>query len=286
MEKKTSLIWAIGFSSCLFIFKLGAALYCASQALLASALDSLMDIGISSLNLFSVKKSAEPPDEEHTYGHEKIESLASYTQGIAILLVSLVIAVNSVKKAFEGQEIFHTKAALIVIAVSSLANFAIIAILKKAQSKNESLILKAEGAHYLMDILSYAVIFTALLLVNLTDWHGWDFIGGLLVAGYVGYLAVEILLQAGSELVDRALPRRVIRELNVMIKRHDRRIVDYHELRTRKVGAKVFIDFHLEIEPRQSFKVAHDIADSLIEKIRKRYPNADVTIHEDLNKDG
>jgi len=285
MEKKTSLVWAIAFSSCLFVFKLVTALYCASQALLASALDSLMDIGISSLNLFSVKKSSEPPDEEHAYGHEKIESLAAYTQGAVILLVSLSIVVNSVRKAFEGQEIFHAKTALIVIAASALVNFMILGILKKAQEKNKSLILKAEGAHYFMDILSYAVIFTALLLVNLTDWHGWDFLGGLLVAGYVGYLAVEILLQAGNELVDRALPRQVIRELNVLIRRHDRRIIDYHELRTRKVGAKIFIDFHLEIQPQQSFQAAHDIADSLIGKIKKRYPNADVTIHEDLTKD-
>lgn len=105
--------------------------------------------------------------------------------------------------------------------------------------------------------------------------------GGILIGIYVAYLAIRIMIQAAHELVDRSLPKRVLEELDVLIRTHDPRVLSYHELRTRKVGGKTFIDFHLVMQPEQSFQQAHEITESLIQKIRTRIPSADVTIHED-----
>ncbi|MBI4115635.1 MAG: cation transporter [Candidatus Omnitrophica bacterium] len=280
-EKIVSLRWAIILSSCLSVLKAAAGLFSASTALLASALDSLMDVGISSVNYLAVQKGAKPPDEDHAYGHEKIESLASYTQGIIIILFAALLFIESIRRSVAGASVLHSNIAIGTVIVATFINLILTQILGRAEKKTGSLILKAENAHYSMDILSYLAIFLALLLVRITKWSGWDIVGGILVAGYVAFLAAQILIQAGNELVDRSLPKRFLDELDLLIKNHDPRILGYHEMRTRKVGTKTFIDFHLVMKPKQSFENAHAVAESLIEKIRFKFQNVDVTIHED-----
>jgi cation diffusion facilitator family transporter len=283
-EKISSLRWAISLSAFLVLIKGIAGFFCASTALLASALDSLMDMGISSVNYLSIQKASKPPDEDHSYGHGKIESLASYTQGVVFLFFSLLILGEAFRRIYGESVVSHSKIALLTIAVAALVNLIITLILHRTEKKTGSLILKTEKIHYSMDIFSYLMIFVVLVLVQWTGWSGWDIIGGILLAVYIAFLASQILLQAGNELVDRSLPKQSLDDLDLMIKRHDSRVLGYHELRTRKVGDKSFIDFHLVLESNQSLEDAHHIAESLIEKIKARFRNADVTIHEDTEQ--
>lgn len=280
-EKKiTGLRWAIGLSTFLAVIKGAAGFFCASAALLASALDSLMDIGISAVNYISVKKGAQPPDQDHAYGHEKIESLASYTQGLVILLFAFLILAETFRRTVANSAVFHSGIALGVILVAAAVNFLLTTILSRAEKQTGSLILKAERAHYLMDVLSYILIFCVILLVKFTGWNGWDILGGIMLAIYVGFLAFRILLQAGNELVDRSLSKNALDELDAVIKHHPG-VENYHKLRTRKAGNRTFIDFHLEISFEHSFEAAHEMTESLIEKIKLKFPDSDVLVHED-----
>jgi len=279
-EKRQSLGWAIGLSTFLTLLKAAGGIFCSSTALLASALDSFMDVGMSSVNYLAVSKGAKPADEDHAYGHEKIESLASYTQGLVILFLAFLIFTESLRRTLAGNLVFHSGVALVTIAAAALINFFLTGILSRAEKKTGSLILKAEKAHYLTDIYSYLALFVALILVQFTGWAGWDLVGGILVAGYVAFLASRILKHAGDELVDRSLPKSVLDELDSLIRNHPH-VLDYHELRTRKVGTKTFLDFHLVMNPQLSFSEAHEITESLIQRVKSRFKEADVTIHED-----
>ncbi len=279
-EKISSLLWAISLSAFLAVMKAVAGFVCSSAALLASALDSLMDVGVSSANYLAVRKGSKPPDRNHAYGHEKIESLASYTQGLMILFFSLLILAESVKRTIRGSVVFHSGWGILTIAAAALINFFLTGILNKAESKTGSLILKAEKFHYLIDIYSYFAIFSALILVRFTGWAGWDLMGGIFVAGYVAFLASQILKQAASELTDHSLSKSAMDELEGLIRNHPK-VLDFHALRTRKAGQKSFIDFHLVMEPKQSFEDAHNTTESLIRKINSHFENSDVTIHED-----
>jgi cation diffusion facilitator family transporter len=228
-----------------------------------------------------LRKASKPPDEDHTYGHGKIESLASYTQGIIFLFFALLILGDAFRRVYHGSAVIHSKIALLIIAFAAIINLTITLILHRTEKKTGSLILKTEKIHYSMDIFSYLMIFLVLVFVQWTGWSGWDIMGGVVLAIYIAFLASQILLQAGNELVDRSLPKPSLDVLDLMIKKHDSRVLGYHELRTRKVGDKSFIDFHLVLKSNQSLEDAHQIAESLIEKIKEKFRNADVTIHED-----
>ena len=279
-EKIRALRWAIILSGFLSVLKTAGAFFCSSASLLASALDSLMDIGISSVNYLSVLKASKPPDKDHPYGHEKIESLASYTEGLVILVFAVLILVESIRRAFAGSAFQHPEAALPIVAIAILTSIVITAILQRAERRTDSLILKAEKTHYAMDLLSHFFVVIAVAAVKWTGWAGWDVAGGLAVASYVGFLAAKISLRSAHELVDRSLPQSALDGLDALIKQQDG-VLGYHEMRTRKSGAKNFIDFHLVLRPTQSFEAAHETTESLIEKIRARFVNSDVTIHED-----
>ncbi len=354
--KIRGLRWAIVVSVFLSALKAAGAFLASSTALLASSLDSLMDVGISSvnylsprgvfsflrglilrkpacrracplpgidipgseilaggqegrpkdlineilrfgplcepslrmkgrktprpLNYLSVRKGAEPPDETHTYGHEKIEGLASYTQGMVILVFAFIILAKTFQETAVNHVVFHSQMALLVVIIASFMNLILTFVLQRAEKKTGSLILQTEKAHYLMDIYSYVLIFFALLLTRWTGWSGWDVVTGFILAVYVAYLAARILYQAGNELVDRSLSKNVLDEIHNEIKTHPG-ILGYHELRTRKVGSKCFIDFHLVLKPDQTFEEAHEITEALIDKLRARFGDADITIHED-----
>src|SRR3989338_1485311 len=195
-EKIGSLRWAIALSFLLTLVKGVAAFFTASQALLASALDSLMDMGISSVNLLSVHKASKPPDEDHAYGHEKIESLAAYSQGILILVFAFLLFGEGFRRTLAGSFIHRSGLALLAVGFSMGVNFWITAILQRAEQRTGSLIVKVEKTHYFMDILSYAVIIVSLVLVRVTGWPNWDLVGGIFVGGYVVFLAGQILIQA------------------------------------------------------------------------------------------
>lgn len=240
-----------------------------------------MDVGLSSVNFFSIKKGAQPPDKEHAYGHEKVESLASYTQGIIFLFMAFTILGEAIRRVSKHNEVTHSTVALIVIVIAVLVNFLITIVLVRTEHKTKSLVVKAERTHYTMDILSYVLIFIAIFLVRWTGWSGWDIIGGILLASYIAVLATQILIQSGNELIDHSLSKKILDELDILIREHDPAILGYHQMRTRKVGDKSFIDFHLVMKSRHSFPVLHEMTESLIEKIKNFVGNVDVTIHED-----
>lgn len=280
-EKLKGLKWAIVLSVLLSAGKAAAGIFCSSAALIASALDSLMDVGVSSVNYVSLSRASRPPDSDHAYGHEKFESLASYTQGVIFVLFACVVLWESLRRGLAGAEVAHSGVAIAAIFASAAGSGTITWIVRRTQKKTGSLILKSESLHYSMDLVSYVLIFAVLLLVRRTGWAGWDILGGVCLSAYIACLAAGILLQAGNELVDRSLPKKSLDQLDSMIRSHDPSVLGYHELRTRKVADKHFIDFHLVLKSNQSFEDAHMISETLIEKIRTRIPNADVTIHQD-----
>jgi cation diffusion facilitator family transporter len=265
----------------LALIKFGVGLATHSMAVMASALDSLMDSGVSFVNLIAAKEAAKPPDEEHAYGHGKIESLAALFQSTFIGLSGLYVVFESIKRLIFGSFVHLISMGIAVMLFSMLVTWLLVWRIRVVSQRNKSLILVTEGLHFTTDLLTNGGVIVALVLVWATDFIFWDLVVSIAVALYIFKVSFGILRRSIDELLDRSLSPVSKEEIEKIIRSYHPSIVGLHNFRSHRVGERIFLDFHIEIRGEDDFKRAHDMTESLIEEIRIHYPGADVTVHFD-----
>ncbi len=280
-ETQKAILWAITTAFALFSIKTVTAFFTHSMAILALALDSLLDVISSSVNLFASIKAAKPPDEEHTYGHEKIESLASLFQSILIGFSGFWLMIESTKRLIYGTSLYHIPAGIGIMIISMILTLLLTFRLEAAQKKYQSLILSTEKLHYTMDVLTHGGTIATLLIVQATRVSAVDLFFSITISLYIFKTAYGIFKKAVDELLDRSLPPVSKEEIENLIRNHHPAIINFHNFRSRRVGAQIFMDFHIEIRGEENFEKAHNLTESLIAQICKQYPGADVTVHYD-----
>jgi ferrous-iron efflux pump FieF len=252
-----------------------------SMAVMASALDSAMDVAASSVNLFAANKSAEPPDKEHTYGHGKIESLAGLFQSLIISVSALYLACESIRRLVKGTHVENLSSGIGIMLFSIVVTCLLVWRLRAAAKKSGSIILETESLHFTTDLLSNTGVIFALLLIRFTGYLFWDLLVSLGIAAYILKAAYDIFQRSIDELLDRSLPPESCRQIKKLILAHNKAIVGIHNFRSRRAGGKIFLDFHIEIHGKDDFKQAHLMTEHLVAKIQDQYPGSDVTIHYD-----
>ena len=272
---------SIGAACFLAIFKISVGLITHSLSLIASALDSLMDVLVSTVNLIAVREADKPADREHLYGHGKIESLAGLFQSLIISVSGLYLVFESVRRLIRGVELTQLPLGIGVMAVSMALTFFLVLRLKRVLRETESIIVGTEMLHFTTDFLTNGGVIAALLLVRATGSSLWDLAVAFVIACYILKQSIGILRKSVDELLDRALPPEEQKEIEGIILNYDPKIVGFHNLRTRKIGRQRFIDFHFEIRGEKNFERAHELTESLIKRIRERFPGSDVTVHFD-----
>lgn len=280
-QTKQALMLSISVAVLLMAVKFMAGYITHSMAIVASALDSTLDMMMSALNFFAFRVASKPPDEEHAYGHGKVESLAALFQSLFIGVSGSFVIVEAVKRLIHGSYVSDIGLGIGVILFASVVTLLLSWRLRALSRQNKSLILGTEKVHYSMDFVNYVGVILALVLVGVTGKAFWDLIVSILVAGYIFQQAIGILTRAISELLDRGLSNTELKQMKMLIMRHHPAIVGVHNLRSRMAGNQIFLDFHIEIRGEDDFKKAHIMTESLIEKIKKEYPTADVTVHFD-----
>ncbi len=280
-QARQALILSMGVALLLTVVKFSTGLMTHSMAIMASALDSMLDMFMSALNFFAFREASKPPDDEHAYGHGKVESLAGLFQSLFIMASGSFVVYESIRRLLQGSFVAEIPLGIGVIVFSGIATLLLSWRLKVLAKKNRSIILGTEKAHYAMDFVCYVGVIVALALVGWTGSVLWDLLVSILVAGYIFKEAIHILKRAVSELLDRGLSNTELKTVKMLILRHHPSIVGVHNLRSRVVGNQIFLDFHIEIRGQDDFKVAHNMTESLIDKIKVQHPDADVTVHFD-----
>ncbi len=280
-ETAGAIRWSIAVAFVLTAVKFTAAILTNSMAIMASALDSLLDMASSSVNLIASAKAAEPPDAEHAYGHEKIESLASFFQSVLIGISGLVLVGESMRRFIAGTYLKDISLGVEVMIFSIVLTSLLTWRLQQSEKKNKSLILATEKLHYAMDLLANVGAVAALFLVLKTGQSLWDLVFSIIIAGYIFKTACGILKHSADELLDRSLPPVSKGDIENIIRSYNPMIVGFHNFRSRRVGNQIFMDFHIEIAREDNFQRAHGITEGLIRKIQESYPGADMTVHYD-----
>lgn len=259
--------------------KLAAWLVTGSMALLASAVDALVDTGASVVTLVGIRYAGRPPDRDHRFGHGKGEAVAAFTQASFLAGAAFVLAFQSVQRLFFPVPLAALSVGASLIAVSLVAACGLVAMQSWAVRETGSTAIAADRRHYLSDV---AVAGAALAALGLTQWTGWtraDPAFALVISGYMLWSAYLIAREALGQLLDQELPSDDRRRIKEAV-RACAGVRDIHDLRTRFSGDRTFVEYHLEVDPRLSVDEGHAIGDATEDAVRRLLPGTvEATAH-------
>jgi cation diffusion facilitator family transporter len=271
---------SVASNSGLILLKVIAGTITGSVALLTEAVHSSIDLVASVVAFFSVRKAGEPADESHRYGHEKVENLAAAIEGILILVGSAVIAFEAIRRLVGHGRVHTVGFGIAVVGVSIVVNLVVSALIARTARATDSAALQGDAAHLRTDALTSAGVLVALALVHLTGAQWLDPVVALIVAASIVWTGIGLLSRSSRVLVDEALPPEEVAVIRAAIEElATRGVVGYHELRTRRAGARRYVDMHVQFRAGTSLEEAHQTAHQLQDLIGSRLGGVDVLIH-------
>lgn len=260
--------------------KLAAWLHTESVALLSSLVDSVLDGVASLINMLAVRHALTPADDEHRFGHGKAESLAGLGQGALVAGSALFLFIEAIQHLITPQPIERSYAGIAVMVGSILLTAALIMYQRHVVRRTGSLAVSADRLHYVGDLATNLTVIAALALASLPDFVWVDAVGALIVAAVIVKSAIDIIRGALDNLMDRELADDERDRIVEVVRRHPGARA-LHDLRTRRSGLQVFIQFHLELDPDLTLREAHRITDEIEIELRQLFPGAGVLIHQD-----
>ena len=264
-----------GFSLTLFKFIVG--LLTASLGILSEALHSLLDLVAAIITYISVSISDKPADEDHNYGHGKIENLSAFLESILLLVTSIWIIYEAVSRLVSGTVLVEITVWSYAVVILSIAiDYTRSRNLFKEAKRHNSQALEADAIHFSTDILSSACVLLGLVLANF-GYHKADSIAAIGVALIILYIAYGMSKKAVDVLLDK-VPVGVTEKVKALLDA-DSDIVRYHDLKIRAAGASTFIKVNVHFRPELDLKTTHCLCDAIEEIIGKHIPNSDVTVH-------
>lgn len=265
----------------LIALKVVVAIITGSLSILAQAADSFLDLFGGLITLFAVSVSVRPADEEHPFGHGKVEDIGAIGQAILIVVAAGLIFYSAIQRIVVGAAVELTEAGMGVMAVSILVSVFLSRHLLKVARNVESSAMEAIACNISADVYSAAAVLVGLLIVHFTALNILDPILAMLVSLYILKVAYDVLTRAFTELVDVRLPEAEENLIKSIIKEHYSQLASFHDLRTRKSGRQRYIELHIVVPRGTHVEEAHDLTEHLTQDIQKKLKHASLTIHID-----
>jgi cation diffusion facilitator family transporter len=281
LQKKATVV-SSATAGILIIIKLTIGILSGSVAVLASAIDSVLDLIISAFNYFAINKAEQPADKTFNYGKGKIEALAAVIEGTIITMSGLFILYHAIKKAYVGEETTLLGSSILVMTISLVITIALVLFLNYVANKTNSMVINSDALHYKTDVLSNGAILISLILIYSTGIQIIDAIMGVIISVYIIYSAYEIIKEGVYVLLDAALDEDIVNEIKSIIEKEEG-VNDYHYLKTRKSANTNFVDVHLVFNDGISLLKAHSIGDKIEDKIANINKNEEWIINAHLD---
>ncbi len=258
--------------------KLGVGLFTGSVSVLSEAVHSAADLLASWIAWFSVSHSDLPADEQHPYGHGKLEGLSGMAEALLIFAAALYIIYEAVQKIISRTAPHSLDLGIAVMFVSVVANYLITRYLFKVARRTDSLALEADAEHLRTDVYTSLGVLGGLALARITGVVLFDPLVAIAVALLILHAAWRLTRSALESLMDEQLPLSDVDVVKAVFD-GEPRVRGYHKLRTRKSGSARHVDAHVLLDDHLTLTESHDLTEELEDRIRARLPNAEVTLH-------
>lgn len=261
------------------LLKAGAYFLTDSVGLLSDAIESTANLVAAVVALIVLTVAAQPPDEEHAYGHTKAEYFASGVEGTLIFVASLTIGIAAVNRLMDPQPIEQIGVGIIISIIAALLNLVVARILYRAGSQYRSITLVADAKHLMTDVWTTAGVLVGVGAVGITGWVWLDPVIALVVAIQILISGIKILRESVGGLMDVGLPADEIEQIVGILNAHTQDGVQYHALRTRQSGAQRFMSVHLQVPGDWSIQKGHSLLEDIESDVRSSLEPISVFTH-------
>lgn len=269
-------------SVALFLIKLFAWYLTHSVAILTDALESIVNVVAGFIGLYSLYVSGKPKDQDHPYGHGKVEFLSAAIEGLLIGIAGIFIIREAILNLYEPHSIQKLDYGIYLVGVTAIINLLAGMICVKTGKKNNSLALIASGKHLMADTYTTIGIIIGLVLLFITGISWIDSVVAIIFALVIFYTGYKIVRSSIAGIMDEADMELLNKMVVLLNENRNPNWIDLHNLRIIKYGAMIHLDCHLTVPWYFNVHQAHDEIDRLSGLVKQHFGDSvELFVHSD-----
>lgn len=281
-EKIRTMKLVLIVGAALMAFKFAAWYLTNSGAILTDAVESIVNVLAGSFALYSLYYAAKPKDEDHPYGHGKIEFLSTGVEGGMIFIAGLAMMAQGALSFLQPHEVENIGIGLVITVFSGAVNFLLARVLIGKGTRLNSSTMVADGKHLMTDTLSSAGVLLGLVLIWLTHQFWIDYVITIVLGAFIAYTGFQLIREAVTNLLDKADYGKIEHLINVLNSKRKESWIDIHNLRVVKYGSVMHVDCHMTLPWYFTLEEAHTEVDA-VDKLATQEFNHEIEffIHSD-----
>jgi cation diffusion facilitator family transporter len=251
-----------------------------SVGLLSDAIESCVNLLAALVAFFALRIAAVPPDAGHEFGHDKAEYFSGGFEGALIVVAALAILATAVSRLVNPQPLEPLGPGMIAAIIAAAVNFVVARILQRGARRHHSIALEADGHHLMTDVWTTVGVVVGLVLVHFTGWLALDSLLAMGVAGSILYTGSRLVQRSGAGLLDAAIPpdeHRVVE--SILLATTAEAGGSFGALRTRRAGARRFVEATVHVPGEWSVDRAHALCDAIESALAAGLPNTTAVLH-------
>ncbi|MDP9957495.1 cation diffusion facilitator family transporter [Epilithonimonas hungarica] len=261
--------WIATIGIILFVGKLIAWKLTNSDAVFSDAMESIVNVISAFLGLYSLYLASKPRDENHPYGHGKVEFVTSAIEGSLISIAGIMIIYEGTNSLISGKVLDKLNIGIWIIAATAVINYIIGYISIQKGKRENSIVLISSGKHLQSDTITTLGVVVSLVLVYFTDLVWIDSVVALILGVYIITISYKIIRKSLSGIMDEADPELLNKLATFLNKNRKEEWIDVHNVKIQQFGSRLHIDAHLTLPWYFELRTAHDEMEELIKLIAK-----------------
>ncbi|MFN3020180.1 cation diffusion facilitator family transporter [Chryseobacterium sp. TY3] len=248
----------------LFVAKLIAWRLTNSDAVFSDAMESIVNIIASFMGLYALYVAAKPKDEDHPYGHGKVEFITSGVEGTLIIFAGVVIIVQAVNSLLSNNVPGKLDWGIAIVAATAIINYIMGYISLQKGLKEKSLVLQSSGKHLMTDTITTAGVVISLIIVYITKLFWLDAVVAILFGSYIIVVGYKIVRKSLSGIMDEQDLDLIEKIAEILEKNREEDWIDVHNMKIQQFGSNLHIDAHITFPYYYSLREAHQEMEKVI----------------------
>jgi cation diffusion facilitator family transporter len=283
VNKKQIALLAIFGGAFVFLLKLLDFFTSNSVALLSDAMESIINIVASIMMFTALIIAARPEDEKHKYGHQKAENISALVEGVLIIIAAVLIIEAALGRLFNPVAFDNINLGIIISLSATSLNGLLAVLMWRESKRSRSMALEGDAKHLFSDVMSSIGVVIGLFIASVTGLYILDPLIALVVAALLIKMGIDVFRKTSQDLMDSSCEEEERTIIAILEKSQG--YLEYHELKTRRSGHKVFMEVHLCVDGDVSVTKAHDLTVRIEKELELAVPGIVPNIHiEDQNQ--